>query len=104
MKAGEGAGEAVRGFIAVLQGDIDDFRVAGGQIVSGQRQSAVADVFAQREAAEHGEALLEIKGRNMYLPGDLLNRQIVGDVLLDILYRVSHKLHPAHVHFLPASL
>lgn len=62
MESGKGFGEAVRRVIAELQRDIDNLPVRREDLQPGGGEPALADVVAHRHTAQHGKALLKVKG------------------------------------------
>ena len=67
---------AVRRIIAIFDCDIDDSDIFCSKLSRGESQSAVADIFADRTAAEQAESLLKIKGGDMHLLCDTVHDKI----------------------------
>ncbi len=96
MEAGKGFGEAVRRVVAEFQRDVDDLPVRREDLQPGRGKPALADVVAHRHAAQHGKALLKIKGREGRLPRDVPDGQLLPEMLLDIPDRLMDALYPVH--------
>ena len=62
MKSGKGFGEAVRRVVAKFQRNVDDPPVRHEDLQPGGGEPALADIVAHRHAAQHGKALLKVKG------------------------------------------
>ena len=62
MKSSKGFGKAVRRVVAEFQRDVDDLPVRREDLQPGGGEPALADVVAHRHTAQHGKALLKVKG------------------------------------------
>ena len=84
VKAGKGAGEALRAVVAVFQRSLQHFG-AGCQLAARQRQAAVTDIFRRRIAAENAENAPEIKGREVRRAGSRLGQLLLSEMRFDII-------------------
>ena len=57
-------------------------------LASGEGEAAIADVFDDREPAEHREPLLIIEGRDADVAGDVIHGQVLVQTFLDVLERI----------------
>lgn len=85
MESGNGFGEAARRVIAELQRDIDDIPVRCEDLQPGGGEPALVDVVAHHHTAQHGKALLNVKGGQRRLLCDFLDGQFLPEMLFDIL-------------------
>lgn len=97
MEPRERLRETVRGIVTVFQGDLENRTVRVQDLASGEGETAVADVFDDREPAEHREFLLVIEGRDADVAGDIIHGQVFVQAFLDVLDRIPDQLHPLHV-------
>ena len=91
----ERAGEAVRAVVAVLKRRVDHPRAAL-QRLARERQPPIADVLAQRPAAQDAEHALEVIARRQRLPRDLVIIERLGDVRLDVVDGPLNARCPVH--------
>ena len=90
--------KAFRAVVAILKGNIDHLVLPCGELCSRKGQTAVADVLAQRVAAENAEHPLKVEGRRKALSCDRFVIQFLCDMLLNVVNGVLNSGDPIHVH------
>ena len=96
MEASEGLGEALRGLVAVFKGDIDDLLRAPLQIQGRLIEPTIPEVLADAIAGHEGKAPLQEEGREVHLPGHVLETDRLPQMSLHIADGRADRGEPLH--------
>ena len=96
MKACECFGETVGRIVSVFQSKFSHRAAAKDQFIAREREPAVTNVFHKWISAQHAESFVEIKRRDTDVPCDIIYRNIVGNMGLDIIYGFFDDRCPFH--------
>ena len=99
VKTAESLGKAFRRFVSIFVGEIDHFIIPCQYIQGGQVQTSVPKIRSDGHTCNDFEALLEIKGGNTYMPGDILRRDSFRQMRLHIPDGFLHCFQPFHASF-----
>ena len=88
MEPGKGLGKAFRRIIPIFIGGINDLLPCGKQVLSGQRQPAVPNIFVGCHTRHEAEGPVEIIARHVNLPGNILIINFFQHVRFHIIDRL----------------
>lgn len=98
MKFLKSLGKAVRAVVSVFHRGIDHSDLLGGQFLTGQSETAVADIFPQRIAAEDAEHPLKMIAGRKGDPGYIIVIHLLREMTLNILQSLLNPGNPVHFH------
>ena len=92
------SGKSLRGFIAIVQRQIQDLNIACLEIESRQRHFPASHIFRQRYIGHEGEHPLEMIHRTAGLPGGLFIIDFAAEILFYIINCTVHIGKPFHTY------